>query len=160
MEVANYMYPLGDVTIYARVTNLGVSSLLLPSKSEPHLRSLTSIESPMADRLRAALDRYFSGAPESFEELPLDLARHTAFRRKVWDCARRVKWGTTTSYGGLCTMMGRSIGAARAVGQALGANPVPIIVPCHRILAGDGTLGGFSCGLDWKKRLLRLEGLY
>jgi methylated-DNA-[protein]-cysteine S-methyltransferase len=160
MEVANFTYTRDDVTVYAYLTNNGISSLFLPSHMEPLPESVAPTDSPVAEKLYRALERYFSGVPESFAGLPLDLLRHTEFRRGVWECARKVKWGMTTSYGGLCTMMGRGMGTARAVGQALGANPVPIIVPCHRILAGNGSLCGFACGLDWKMRLLRIEGFY
>lgn len=111
------------------------------------------------EALRGALERYFAGTREDFNGFPLDLDGATPFRRTVWETARTVPWGTASSYGDLAARMGRSRGSARAVGQALGANPVPIVVPCHRFLASDGSLGGFSCGLPWKCALLRVEGI-
>lgn len=82
----------------------------------------------------------------------------TAFQRAVWDAIKRIPPGRTCSYGELAARIGRPR-AARAVGQACGANPWPLLVPCHRVLAADGTVGGFSAGLEWKRRLLQIEGV-
>ena len=81
----------------------------------------------------------------------------TPFQRSVWNAARAIGWGDTATYGTLARRIGKPK-AARAVGQALGANPVSIVVPCHRILSGSGGLGGFGAGLPWKRELLRTEG--
>ena len=89
---------------------------------------------------------------------PVDLAGLPAFRRRVLVALRKVGWGERTSYGELATRIG-SPGAARAIGNACGGNPVPLWVPCHRVLASGGKLGGFSGGLDVKRALLRLEGI-
>lgn len=83
--------------------------------------------------------------------------RATPFQRAVWEALLRIPPGETRSYGRLAIAIGRPR-AARAVGQACGANPIPVLVPCHRVLAGSGGLGGFSGGLDWKRRLLAAEG--
>ena len=89
-------------------------------------------------------------------ELPADLRGESAFARRVYEVARRIPPGETRSYGEIADRVGgRQF--ARAVGQALAANPVPILIPCHRVVAGDGSLGGFSAGLGWKRRLLALE---
>jgi O-6-methylguanine DNA methyltransferase len=88
---------------------------------------------------------------------PLDLTSGTAFQRAVWRALRRIKPGATRSYGEIARAVG-SPGAARAVGQACGANPIPLLIPCHRVLAAGGRLGGFSGGLDWKRKLLAREG--
>lgn len=90
-------------------------------------------------------------------ELPLDL-EGSPFQRRVWLIARRIPFGRVRSYRWVAVRLG---GAryARAVGHALGANPVPIAVPCHRVVAQDGSLGGFSCGLSAKRRLLALESV-
>ena len=89
---------------------------------------------------------------------PLDLARGTKFRLRVWAELLRIPRGETRSYGELADELGKRR-AARAVGGACGANPIPVLIPCHRILAADGNLGGFSGGLEWKRRLLAIEGV-
>jgi len=87
----------------------------------------------------------------------LDL-RGTPFQREVWAALRRIPRGRTASYGEIAQRVGRPR-APRAVGTACGANPVPILVPCHRVVAGDGSLGGFGCGIAVKRRLLDREGV-
>jgi len=88
---------------------------------------------------------------------PLDLSRGTDFQRAVWAALRRIARGETRTYGELARQLNRP-DAARAVGRACGANPVPLLIPCHRVLATGGKLGGFSGGLKWKRRLLAAEG--
>jgi methylated-DNA-[protein]-cysteine S-methyltransferase len=106
----------------------------------------------------AQLQEYFSGARREFE-LELDLSRSTPFQRRVLQAANRIPWGAVWTYGQVARDIGKP-GASRAVGQALGRNPVPIVIPCHRVVAGDGGLGGYSGGggLESKKWLLRREG--
>ena len=87
---------------------------------------------------------------------PLDLAGGTPFQRKVWDALRQIPAGQTESYGRLAAALGAPK-AARAVGGACGANPIPLFIPCHRVVPSGGGLGGFSAGLPWKRRLLALE---
>ena len=89
--------------------------------------------------------------------MPVDMAAGTTFQRKVWKAIARIPYGRVRSYQWVANRVGGKQ-YARAVGMALGANPVPIVVPCHRIIARDGSLGGFSCGLPVKRRLLKLEG--
>jgi len=101
------------------------------------------------------LQQYFSGKRVSFD-LPLDLNNYTPFQRAVWKAAASIPYGETRSYAWIAKKIGRPK-AARAVGQALGANPVPIVIPCHRVIRSAGTLGGFSGGLELKKKLLGLE---
>ncbi len=88
---------------------------------------------------------------------PLDLAAGTPFQRKVWAALRQIPAGQTESYGHLAAVLGAPK-AARAVGSACGANPVPLFIPCHRVVPSGGGLGGFSGGLHWKRRLLAREG--
>lgn len=88
---------------------------------------------------------------------PLDLRKGTAFQRSVWAALRRIPPGRARSYGEIARALGRR-GAARAVGGACGANPIPLLIPCHRALAAGGRLGGFSGGLAWKRKLLAAEG--
>jgi O-6-methylguanine DNA methyltransferase len=87
----------------------------------------------------------------------LDLASGTPFQQAVWSALRRIAPGATRSYADIARVVG-SPGAARAVGQACGANPIPLLVPCHRVVASGGKLGGFSAGLAWKQKLLAREG--
>ncbi len=103
------------------------------------------------------LREYFDRRRRTFE-IPLDLEAATDFQRQVYDHLVAVAYGHVTTYGQLAGAIGRAE-LARAVGQAVGANPVPIVVPCHRVIAAEGKLGGFSGGLAAKVALLRLEGV-
>lgn len=107
-----------------------------------------------AQDLAGQLDEYFSGGRTAFT-VPLD-PRGTPFQLRVWEELRRIPYGETRSY----LEVARAIGApdrVRAVGAANGANPIPILVPCHRVIGSDGSLVGFGAGLDWKRRLLDVE---
>lgn len=107
------------------------------------------------DALRRQLDEYFAGRRRNFE---IRLApRGTAFQQAVWAALRAIPYGQTTSYSALASAIGRPA-AVRAVGAANGANPIAIIVPCHRVIGRDGSLTGYAGGLDRKALLLRLEG--
>jgi O-6-methylguanine DNA methyltransferase len=99
---------------------------------------------------------YLLGQREQFT-VEIDLRGHTAFELAVWAATARVSYGTTRTYGWLAGQVGGGPGAAQAAGAALGNNPVPLIVPCHRIIASDGSLHGFAGGLDMKARLLAIE---
>ncbi len=89
---------------------------------------------------------------------PLDFSPGTPFQQKVWRALLSIKAGKTVSYGALARRIGKP-GSSRAVGAACGANPLPVLVPCHRVVTFDSRLGGFSGGLDWKRKLLAREGL-
>ena len=89
---------------------------------------------------------------------PLDLSSGTEFQRNVWNALRKIRSSQTKSYAQVAQSIDRP-GAVRAVGQACGANPIPVLIPCHRVLAAGGKLGGFSGGLDWKRKLLAREGV-
>jgi methylated-DNA-[protein]-cysteine S-methyltransferase len=108
-----------------------------------------------------AIRRYASGEPVDFLDVPLDLAGVGAFDRAVYQATRAVAWGRTITYGEVAQRIGRP-GMARPVGQALGRNPVAVIIPCHRVLASGGRSGGFSAygGVVTKARLLELEGVH
>ena len=105
---------------------------------------------------REAIFGYLAGHRRTLD-LPLDLDGHSPLRQKVWHMLRTIPYGRMRSYGWVARKLGQPR-AARAVGQACGANPFPLVIPCHRVVAGDGSLGGFSGGLALKKRLLGLEG--
>lgn len=98
---------------------------------------------------------YFSGQRTTFPD-KLDLSQATHFQREVWEITRRIPYGETRSYAWVAEQI-KKPRAARAVGQALGKNPLPVIVPCHRVVASDGKLGGFSGGVEMKMRLLSRE---
>jgi O-6-methylguanine DNA methyltransferase len=89
---------------------------------------------------------------------PLDLSAGTEFQRRVWSALRRIASGRTRSYAEVAAAIGKPR-ATRAVGGACGANPIPVLVPCHRVLAANRVLGGFSGGLGWKRKLLAREGI-
>lgn len=103
------------------------------------------------------LEQYFAGERRDFD-IALDLRYGTAFQRQVWEQLRGIAAGTTRSYGAIAKALNNPK-AVRAVGAAVGRNPISIIVPCHRVLGSNGALTGFAGGLDRKQALLRLEGL-
>ncbi|MBO8140969.1 MAG: methylated-DNA--[protein]-cysteine S-methyltransferase [Firmicutes bacterium] len=110
---------------------------------------------PIRDAV-SQLAEYFEGRRRQFD-FPLDL-EGTPFQRAVWACLQTIPFGETRSYGWVARAIGRP-GAARAVGLAAGRNPAAIVVPCHRVIASDGSLGGYTGGLHIKRFLLQLEGL-
>lgn len=112
---------------------------------------------PVLQRAVAQLDAYFTGELQRFD-LPLDLGRGTPFQQAVWRALIDLAPGQTTRYGDLARGLGRPR-AARAVGAAVGRNPLSIVVPCHRVLGAAGALTGYAGGLERKQALLRLEGL-
>lgn len=143
----------------------GIDAIVLPKGSkkaaQAELQALTREADlmPSSGRLDAAKNQmmdYLSGRRNSFD-LPLDLSKGTAFQRQVWRTLQRVPYGKLRSYQWVATRVGGRR-YARAVGNAVGANPLPIVIPCHRIVAQDSSLGGFSGGLPTKRRLLTLEG--
>jgi methylated-DNA-[protein]-cysteine S-methyltransferase len=111
-------------------------------------------DDPALEAAAAQLDEYFAGDRRAFD-VPLDL-RGTEFQRDAWLALARVPYGETRTYGEQAEVIGRP-GAQRAVGAANGRNPIPVILPCHRIIGADGSLTGFGGGLDVKQRLLDLE---
>jgi methylated-DNA-[protein]-cysteine S-methyltransferase len=156
-------------------TERGVAAVVLPQPTRHavehelleagvgHLSSGTAGEGAAASHLKAArtaIEAYLNGKGRVSArplDLPLDLAGKTPFQVKVWKALQAIPYGRVRSYGWVARKVGKPR-AARAVGAACGANPVPLLVPCHRVVAGDGSLGGFSGGLSNKKRLLKLEG--
>jgi len=111
---------------------------------------------PLLLQAIAQLDEYFAGTRDHFD-MPLDLQGGTAFQQSVWQALLRIPPGGTTSYGSLSESIGKPA-AVRAVGAAVGRNPVSIVVPCHRVLGSDGSLTGYAGGLERKSALLQLEG--
>ncbi|HOG46183.1 MAG TPA: methylated-DNA--[protein]-cysteine S-methyltransferase [Anaerolineae bacterium] len=108
--------------------------------------------------LARRLVAYFAGERVSFDREPIDCRGVPAFRCRAWAAVQAIPWGTVRSYGQVARELGAPR-AARAIGGAMAANPVPIIVPCHRVLGANGALTGFGPGLPMKARLLALEGI-
>lgn len=147
--------PFGDLRLH--VSDSAVVGLRWLINEKPPFSDVdeganTALLAEAGDQLRA----YFDGRLRQFD-LPLD-PRGTDFQRRVWFEMARIPYGETLSYGGLAAKVGS---VARAIGGACGANPIPIIIPCHRVLAGGGRLGGFSGGegADSKRALLAHEGV-
>ncbi|MEO5610873.1 MAG: methylated-DNA--[protein]-cysteine S-methyltransferase [Ornithinibacter sp.] len=113
--------------------------------------------SPVLTEAHRQLSDYFAGRRRVFD-LPLRPSG-TDFQRRVWALLSDVPWGRTITYGSIASDLGLPPGASRAVGAANGANPVPVVVPCHRVIGADGTLTGYAGGLARKATLLRLEGV-
>ncbi len=113
-------------------------------------------EHPLARQLAEELEVYFEGRDPPFRT-PLELREGTEFQQQVWAALREVRFGETRSYMDIACRIGNP-SAVRAVGQAVSANPVGIVVPCHRVINSSGKLGGFSAGLALKRRLLEHEG--
>jgi len=111
--------------------------------------------SPVLVDAQRQLEEYFRGDRREFD-LPL-APTGSVFQLKVWGALRTIPYGTTASYGQIAHELGLPRGASRAVGLANGANPIPIVVPCHRVIGSDGTLTGYGGGLERKQRLLQLE---
>lgn len=154
---------LGD--FLARFSTDGLAQLDFPTRRpRGELESIEDLQGRFAgwaEQTQSALASALAASPTSSAKRPLpplDLTCGTKFRLRVWAELRRIPRGDTRSYGELADELGKRR-AARAVGGACGANPIPVLIPCHRVLAASGGLGGFSGGLEWKRRLLAIEGV-
>ncbi len=114
-------------------------------------------ETALLNKVKTQLSEYFDGKRREFD-LPLAFDCGTEFQRRAWEFLLTLPYGTSVSYGDVAKAAGNAR-AVRAAGNAVGRNPIAVIVPCHRVLAKGGALGGFSGGLDKKRFLLRLEGI-
>jgi len=153
--------PLG--TFVAHYSDHGLAGLDFPHRGRPGRsggRALPRVSSAARGWHRlaaAALKNVLAGrAPKKLP--PLDWTGKTEFQKAVWREMMKLAPGQTKSYGEMARAIGRPK-AVRAVGSACGANPVPVLVPCHRVLAAHGKIGGFGGGLDWKRELLKREGI-
>ena len=134
-----------------------ITLVTLPGKDDKPLPATPKGPPPAAvSKAVEQLEEYFAGERTEFD-LPLDLDG-TTFQKEVWSTLADIPYGKTISYAELASMVGRPT-AYRAVGQANGANPIPIILPCHRVLARGGRIGGYGGGLAMKRQLLALEGI-
>ena len=147
--------PVGRLRLTASSRGL-VSIDVLRASAKNHQPKPSGVAGATLERTRRQLEQYFAGRRRTFD-VPLDL-RGTDFQIAAWKAMTKIPYGTTISYGDQARSIGKPT-AFRAVGSANGRNPIPIIVPCHRVLASDGTLGGYSLGLAMKRRLLSLEGV-
>jgi methylated-DNA-[protein]-cysteine S-methyltransferase len=149
----------------------GLLAVQLPERSEsatrtrlvrsvPHALPLPL--SPVAQRARDGIVALLDGADDDLATVALDMGELDEFPRAVYALAREIRPGRTLTYGEIARSLGAGPGAARAVGQALGRNPWPIVVPCHRVVAASGGTGGFSArgGVETKLRLLELERVH
>ena len=151
--------------------NVGITRFQLPTKSADAAERALLRRLPCAERgaptpevveAVAAVKRYFEGEETDFSGFTLDLGEQDSFFEQIYAAARRVGWGRTTTYGIIAKELGAGPEAARDVGQAMARNPVALIIPCHRVLAAGGKVGGFSApgGSAAKIRMLALEGIH
>lgn len=150
---------------------VGITRFQLPTRSAEAAERLllrrvrgaeTGMPPPAVAEAVAAAKRYFEGNETDFSGFTLDLNDQDALFQRIYAAARQVGWGRTTSYGALAKQIGAGPEAARDVGEAMANNPVPLIIPCHRVLAAGGKLGGFSApgGASAKASMLALEGIH
>ena len=158
MYVSFFKTGLGTGAVMA--TSQGVCRVELPGAVLDLILAEITAGEPSAVTEHAArlLSKYFSGSRETFADVPVDLASMTIFRARILTLIRLIPYGEVKSYGEVAVIAGMPQ-AARAIGGAMAANPVPIIIPCHRVVAGNGGLTGYSApgGLQLKKILLKLE---
>ncbi len=147
----------------------GITCLRLPTRTSATAEQALVRRVPAAVRATppasiaaviAAVQRYFTGEAIDFSAVAVDLGTQDPFFTRVYAALRTVGWGRTTTYGAIAKELGAGLAAARDVGKAMAANPVPLIVPCHRVLAAGGNIGGFSApgGAETKITMLALEG--
>lgn len=151
-DVFKYKSPVGDIyCVFAGTFLVGLSI-----RRHPNRHHSTTPLLHYSSGLKTELDAYFAGGLKTFSQ-GIKFISGTAFEHKVWKALRTIPYGETRSYSWIAERAG-SPKAMRAAGQALRKNPLPIILPCHRIIAADGSLGGYSGGITIKRWLLRLEG--
>ena len=155
-----YQSPLGAMKLAA--TDAGLAGVWFDGQRHAPAELSTPLSWPVDSahavliKTAAQLSEYFQGQRHDFD-LPLDLSGGTAFQQGVWQALLTIASSHTTSYSSISRIMGNPK-AVRAVGAAIGRNPISIIVPCHRVIGSGGTLTGYAGGLDRKTALLRLEG--
>ena len=162
-QVYTFVIPTPDGDFLAHFSDRGLCGLSFPSRAGRRRAGSGSPRTPRAiSRWLAVTAKALSASLLGRDPRvlpPIDLETGTAFQQQVWGVLRRIKSGRTMSYAEVARAVGRPR-AARAVGGACGANPVPVLVPCHRVLAAHQGLGGFSGGLNWKRLLLQREGAW
>jgi methylated-DNA-[protein]-cysteine S-methyltransferase len=152
--VRRFPSPVGDLTL--TVSDTALTGVYFPTSHHgPPPKRGTDGSSALLDLVERQLSEYFAGSRTTFD-LPLGPSG-TPFQLGVWELLRLIPYGATTSYGDLARRLGDPL-ATRAVGAANGKNPIPIIVPCHRVVGSKGELTGFGGGLERKRWLLEHEG--
>lgn len=150
--------PIGPLCLVGEEKSETLHAILFPrGDGEPQVPTDTVESATAFSTAVRQLEEYFAGKRKTFE-LSLD-PRGTEFQRKVWTQLSRIPFGETISYRELAQRVGNA-NASRAVGAANGKNPIPIVIPCHRVIASDGSLAGFAGGLAAKERLLAHEGVF
>ena len=149
-----YKSPIGWIDIIAEEDHvLRASFIEVTPFPEPIAQPII----PVLTQMFELLDRYFGGQPVDFSRIPVRFAHGTDFQRHVWNTIQQIPYGEVRSYKWIAEQIGRPK-AVRAVGSAVGANPVSILNPCHRVIRSNGALGGYGGGLERKRLLLAFEG--
>jgi methylated-DNA-[protein]-cysteine S-methyltransferase len=158
MPHATFSTPLGTCAI--AWNDAGLTRFLLPDPERPSGGNSETVPPPWIQAIIDRVHRHLAGEPQDFSDVPFDFSRLPEFVRSVLRGTLTVKSGHTASYGELATAIGQPLAASRAVGSALGDNPWPLLIPCHRIVAATGKMTGFSGpgGVATKVKLLALEG--
>ena len=155
-------FPLGKIFLAKSEKGLSLASFLKNRNSFEEITEFFKRKSILLELQRKEFHReeklfnqYFEGKKEDFTSLPLDFISGTPHQRKVWLETRKIPYGKTQTYKFIAEKLNHR--GYRSIGQALSQNPLLIVIPCHRVLSSDGSIGGFTGGLDLKKFLLRLE---
>ncbi len=163
MEISANLYyssgRIGSLNLKAVASPKGIKKLILnEAASSASSESLTRLryDDPYLFNIFKQLEEYFKRKRKNFD-IPFDL-EGTDFQLSVWNELLNIPYGRTTSYGAIASKLGNPK-LLRAVGRAIGTNPIPIIIPCHRVINNNGQLGGFSAGIKLKEELLELEGI-
>lgn len=162
MYSASFLTALGQITVY--FSSRGICRLVLPGMAVDTVDGFFDNGNKdgcpdYLHELRECLSAHIEGIPVMYD-FPIDLSGASAFRRKVWRSVKDIPYGKVRSYGWVANKIGNSK-AARAVGQALAGNPVPLIIPCHRVINSNGKSGGFAgkiSNIETKLKLLSIEG--
>lgn len=166
MDLIRYAFfdsSLGNIVLISKAGRLIELDIktddVYKTKKSLRARYPDGVESPgYFQKLCKLLDRHLKGERVDFIDVDIDISCPGIFAQKVLEELRKIPYGEVTSYGRIGKKLGYK-SAARAVGQAVGSNPVPIIIPCHRVIREDGGIGGFSMGVQIKERLLAIEGI-
>jgi len=148
--LAYYSSPIGVLEVVC--TEVGISEINFKQKPD---KKASEVQPKILSDCIKQLDEYFAGRRKRFD-VPLDLRNGTDFYREVWRLVQSIPYGRTRSYSTIAETLGRPH-ASRAVGQANGRNPIPIIIPCHRVIGKNGGLTGYAYGLEMKEALLSIE---
>ena len=154
-------FSIAQGNVYLAATTRGLAGMWFTDQRHlPDVSAWEQVDKASQQRVlketQRQLQAYFAGQLRQFD-IPLDLSAGTAFQQSVWQALLAIPFGKTTSYGALSSSIGKPL-AVRAVGTAIGRNPIGVIVPCHRVIGADGSLTGYAGGLHRKEAFLKLEG--